>query len=233
MLFRSRRLWRGLRGVDDQGTPAHGLADWYRRGVGGSLRRLGAAPWIVAGIFMAALIGGYLQGMQPEWQIPLPADSSINEAAGLFESYITLPRQGEAILFIVMQNARVLLAATLIGMFTFGVGALILTPVVYVIIGYLFSQVLLAGYDPAFMFAALLPHGIVEIPVIILATAAALRLGAIITRPPPGQTVGRAWSGALIDGLRLWVGIILPGLIVGALLESLLTPRVVLAVLGG
>ncbi|MBZ0296831.1 MAG: stage II sporulation protein M, partial [Anaerolineae bacterium] len=114
-----------------------------------------------------------------------------------------------------------------------GMGALVLTPAVYVILGYIFSQVLLAGHSPAFLFAGILPHGIVEIPVIVLATASALRLGAVVTRPPRGMTVGQAWRGALGDTVKIGVGIVLPGLVIAAFLEAFVTPAVVVAVLGG
>ena len=111
-------------------------------------------------------------------------------------------------------------------------GALILTPAVYVILGYILSQVVLAGYDPSFLIPAILTHGVVEIPVIVLATAAALNLGAVITRPPRGYTVGQAWSRALSDAIRIGLGLIVPGLLLAALIEAYLTPQVVRLVLG-
>ena len=80
-----------------------------------------------------------------------------------------------AVIGIAWQNGRILLGATLLAIFTFGIGALILTPAVYVILGYILSQIVLAGYNPLFMIPAIMTHGIVEIPVIVLATAAAGR----------------------------------------------------------
>jgi uncharacterized membrane protein SpoIIM required for sporulation len=81
------------------------------------------------------------------------------------------------------------------------------------------------------MLAAILPHGWVESPVIVLATAAALRLGAIITRPPKGMTVGMAWTTALGDTLKIGFGLVLPGLIFAGFLESFVTPYVLYSVL--
>lgn len=83
------------------------------------------------------------------------------------------------------------------------------------------------------MLAAILPHGIIEIPVIVLATAAALRLGAVITRPPRGYTVGHAWTVAFGDTIKIALGLILPGLVLAALIEATITPAVVRAALGG
>jgi stage II sporulation protein M len=78
-----------------------------------------------------------------------------------------------------------------------------------------------------------LTHGIIEIPVIIIAAGVGLRLGAIVTRPPQGNTVGHAWTLAFTDSLKLIVAVIIPGLFIAAFLEAFVTPHVVLAILGG
>ena len=83
------------------------------------------------------------------------------------------------------------------------------------------------------MIPAIFTHGIVEIPVIVLATAAALHLGAVITRPPRGSTVGQAWTMALGDAIKLGLGLIIPGLLIAALLEAYVTPLAIRWALGG
>jgi uncharacterized membrane protein SpoIIM required for sporulation len=226
-------IWRNIRAVDDEGRPARNLIEWYRRGLPLSVGRLGYAFWLTILVFLGALVAGYVLGQQPEWRLPLPESVNFREAVDSFGFFFSLPTRTSALAFIVWQNGRILLAATIVGMFTFGVGALILTPAVYVVLGYVYSQVTLAGYDPAIMFASVLTHGIVEIPVIVIATAAALRLGAAVTRPPRSKTVGQAWSMALGDTIKIGLGLVIPGLIIAAFLEAFVTPSVVLAVLGG
>ncbi|MFN8450460.1 MAG: stage II sporulation protein M [Anaerolineae bacterium] len=183
-------------------------------------------------VFVIAFIGGYVIGQIPQWQLHLPQHLPQRLIAGQIDSYTGFFFGTNPALAIAWQNGRILLAATVIAMFTFGAGALILTPAVYVILGYILSQVVLAGYDPSFLIPAILTHGIVEIPVIVLATAAALNLGAVITRPPRGYTVGQAWSRALSDAIRIGLGLIVPGLLLAALIEAYLTPQVVRLVLG-
>jgi stage II sporulation protein M len=117
--------------------------------------------------------------------------------------------------------------------FTFGVGGLILTPAVYVILGYIVSQVIIAGQGLDLVAASVLPHGIIEIPVIVLAAAASFKLGAVITRPPDGLTVGQAWTRTLGDTFKIAIGLVIPGLILAALIESFITPLIVLWTLGG
>jgi uncharacterized membrane protein SpoIIM required for sporulation len=224
------RLGRSILAVDAALTPARSLSDWYRRGVWGSVRRLRLAVPVTVLVFVIALAAGYIVGLQPDWRLPLP-EGDLSAASASFEMLLAVPTQTEAVLFLVWQNARVLLAATILAVFTFGTAALILTPAAYAILGYVLAQLILSGYDLSFFAAAVLTHGIVEIPVIVLATAAALRLGAVVTRPPRGLTVGQAWFQAFGDTVKIGVGLVLPGLIVAALLEALVTPGVVLSVM--
>jgi uncharacterized membrane protein SpoIIM required for sporulation/ABC-type transport system involved in multi-copper enzyme maturation permease subunit len=226
-----RKIWRYVRAVDEQGTPARNLLEWYQRGVTMSVRHLGQALAVTIVVFAVVLIGGYLFGYSPDWQLNLPGDISLGEVAGNIDRYTGVFFGSQAMMTIFWQNARILLGATLIGMFTFGSMALVITPAVYFVLGYVFSQVVIAGYNPAFIAPAILTHGIVEIPIIVLATAAALRLGAVVTRPPKDVTVGHVWTVALGDTLKLWFGLILPGLLLAAFIEANITPIVVQAVL--
>ena len=229
-----RGIWASVRAVDEKGTPAASISDWYKRGIRLSIRRVGLAIPVTIFVFLIALVGGYLIGQLPEWQLHLPSGLPLGGVAGQVGSYTGMFFGGaNPVLAIFSQNARILVAAALLGMFTFGAASLILTPAVYVVLGYIFSQLVASGYNPAFMFPAILTHGIVEIPVIVLATAAGLHLGAVITRPPRGATVGQAWTAALGDLIKIMLGVILPGLLVAAVIEAYITPLVISAVLGG
>jgi uncharacterized membrane protein SpoIIM required for sporulation/ABC-type transport system involved in multi-copper enzyme maturation permease subunit len=226
-------IWRNARAIDDQGTIASNVAEWYRRGIPLSLRHLGLATWMAIGVFVAALVAGYGVGQMPQWQLTFPENANLTDTADLFGRYLSLPTQTGAVLWIIWQNGRILLAAAILSMFTFGTASLVLTPAVYFVLGYLFSQVMLAGLNPSFLLAGILTHGVIEIPVIVLATAMSLRLGAVVTRPPKGLTVGQAWSQAFGDLVKLTLGVVLPGLLLAAVIEAVITPRIVVAVLGG
>jgi uncharacterized membrane protein SpoIIM required for sporulation/ABC-type transport system involved in multi-copper enzyme maturation permease subunit len=226
------KLWHGVRAVDDRGTPARNLIDWYRRGVVFSVRRLGLSIAVTILVFVVAFVGGYVIGQLPQWQLHLAPNLPLNMVAGQIDGYTGSFFGTNPVMAIAWQNGRILIAATLLAMFTFGAGALILTPAVYVVLGYILSQIMLAGYDPTFMIPAILTHGIVEIPVIVLATASALRLGAVITRPPRGSTVGQAWTLAFSDAVRIGLGLIVPGLLIAAVIEAYVTTQVIRLVLG-
>ncbi len=228
-----RNIGRWIRAIDDKGNPARGLVQWYREGVFPAVRRLGPAAWITIGVFLLTLAAGLVVGQMPEWQLHLPKDVMMTDAANYLKPLMHVPTQSGAWMAIVGQNGGILLAALILSLFTFGTAALILTPAVYFILGYLFTQVVAAGYNPAFMLAAVLTHGVVEIPVIVLAAAAALRMGAIVTKPPRGITVGQAWSMALGDTFKIALGLVIPGLVIAGFIEAFITPMVVVKVLGG
>lgn len=226
-----RDIVRGIRSIDSRGTPARSVMEWYQKGVRLSLSRLRLAFWVTILVFATAFVAGWIVGTMPDYRLPLELNSP--QSSEMLDTFISTFSDHGTVLFIVWQNGRILLAATLLAIFSFGSAALILTPAVYVILGYIFSQVFLSGINPAFLFAGVLTHGVVEIPVIVLATAAAVRLGAVITRPPRDITVGAAWMTALSDTVKIAIGVIIPGLIIAAFIESFITPQVVVAVLGG
>ena len=60
-----KNLFASIRAVDERGTPARNLIDWYRRGIPLSTRRLGLAVPVTIGVFLLALVGGYLVGQMP------------------------------------------------------------------------------------------------------------------------------------------------------------------------
>jgi uncharacterized membrane protein SpoIIM required for sporulation len=227
-----RGIWRNVVAVDDRGSKARNLGEWYRLGVADSLRRQRTSWRVVAGVFVVAILAGVIIGFMPDWRLPvLQNPGGQIDGASLSQRLSLLSEAGPVWIF--WQNLRLLIGATLIGLFTFGSVALILTPAAFFIIGFTFAQVVSAGYSPAFMFVAIGVHGIIEIPVIIIATAAALRLGAVVTRPPKGWTVGRAWTLALGDAIKLMLGVVIPGLIVAALIEAYVTPAIVRLLLVG
>jgi uncharacterized membrane protein SpoIIM required for sporulation len=90
------------------------------------------------------------------------------------------------------------------------------------------------GVNPVqFLAVFILPHGIFEVTAAILEWAAILKLGASVISPPPGKTLGDGWLMALADWAKISLALALPLLAVAAVVEALITPRLVLAVFGG
>lgn len=228
-----RTIWRNTRAIDRDLTPAANLWQWYRYGVWRTLRNLGPALWIVIAMFVIAFIGGIYISYTPTYQFTVPDGLDITENTGRLSLVFDLSLQTRAAGFIFQNNLRVLLAAVLLGLFSFGALALVLTPAVFVISGYIFGTLQQSAVLPMSLFwAGILPHGWLEIPAALLATVAAFRLGAIVTKPPKGETVGAAWMYALGETVKIFAGLVIPMLVGASLLEAYVTPRILVMVLG-
>lgn len=134
---------------------------------------------------------------------------------------------------VLQHNIRSLILAALLGTFSFGSLAVILLMIPVAIIAYVTFQVAWLGYDPfTFVLTFVMPHGVLELPAAILATALAVRLGATFIAPPKGLTVGEGWLQALADFVKVFLAVVVPLLALAAIIEVLITPAVVLAVYG-
>ncbi len=212
---------------------SRGLSAWYRGEVFPTVRRLAIPLVILTGALAAAIVIGY--NYAPLYRLPLSADAlqdmtrTFGERLAQF-GFVSPLGAG----WILLTNLRALAIATGLGAFSLGVMSVILLMLPLALVGYFAGQMALIGVSPALFFAAfILPHGLLEIPAAILEGAAILRLGASILAPPPGKTLGDGWLMALADWAKVSLGLVAPLLTGAALLEALVTPRIVLAVFGG
>ncbi len=216
------------------GSGAHTVGEWYRLSVFPAVRRLGAPATIVIICMVGAFVLGFgVARVRPDLQMPT-AGTSQAELRSNFERIYNLVAGKPADVFAaVLQNGRVLVAATFLAIFSFGVMGLIFAMVPFGILGYLFGQPLIGQLGAGTYIAAVLPHNLIQVPAMILATAAALRLGAVITHPAEDKTVGEAFLGCMADCVKIGIGLVLPLLIVAGLVELFVTPRIVQIFFGG
>jgi stage II sporulation protein M len=76
--------------------------------------------------------------------------------------------------------------------------------------------------------AGILPHGVFEIPALILSCAAVLNIGLVLVTPQAGRTVGEILIEALADWARVVVGLVIPMLAIAAYIESHITPQLLI-----
>jgi ABC-type transport system involved in multi-copper enzyme maturation permease subunit/uncharacterized membrane protein SpoIIM required for sporulation len=134
---------------------------------------------------------------------------------------------------VLANNIRALVGATLLAVFSFGALAITLLMAPLAIIFYFVVQAANAGFNPALFFGAfVMPHGILELPAAIMATALAVRMGAVFMSPPEGMTVGQGFLRALADFLIVFVALVVPLLALAAVLEVHVTPAVVVWAFG-
>ncbi|MDY6876813.1 MAG: stage II sporulation protein M [Chloroflexota bacterium] len=135
---------------------------------------------------------------------------------------------------VLVNNVRSLILAALLAVFSFGTLAVALLMTPLAIVFFFVTQAAYAGYSPALFFAAfVLPHGLLELPAAIIATALAVRLGAAFTSPPRGMTVGDGWLWALADFIKVFAALVLPLLALAAAIEVHVTPAIVVWAFGG
>jgi uncharacterized membrane protein SpoIIM required for sporulation len=61
---------------------------------------------------------------------------------------------------------------------------------------------------------------------VIFATAAVLKMGAVLATPDRGRTVGETWLVSLADWVKVMLGLVIPLLFVAAMVEAWVTPQV-------
>lgn len=138
------------------------------------------------------------------------------------------------VLTVWLHNMRAILLATILGIFSFSVLGLLVVMLPIVIIGYFMATLASVGFSPlVFLSVFVLPHGILEIPAIIIAGAAILKLGATLAAPAQKGTIGEAFLLGLTDWVKVMLFIVAPLFLGAALLEVYVTPAVVLRFFGG
>jgi len=226
-----------LFGLDLQKAPRSirwlgGVTGLYLQEIPAVLRRSRLALTLV----IVALLGSGLLGWGLAGRFRLPSDALSLDAI-TEESFAGLSTTTWLPAFtpwgVLKNNVRSLMLAALLGTFSFGSLAVLLLMVPLAIIAYFAFQAAWAGYNPLLFLAAfVLPHGILELPAAVLATALAVRLGAAFIAPPPRMTVGEGWIQALSDFVKTFVLLIMPMLALAAWIEVQITPAVVLAIYG-
>ncbi|RMG97697.1 MAG: hypothetical protein D6706_08235 [Chloroflexi bacterium] len=224
-----RAFWGRFTGRDENGrypAPWH----WYRDtfAIIGHLKP--AIFTVSLALIMGALIGILLARQYifpPHLQAELTGSQMVDNLSQLSIVIPALPG------FIFMQNVRVLLLIALLGVFTFGVLGLLIFMLPWGVIGFMAAQIAFAGESASrFLLGTIIPHATLEIPALVLATAAALRWHVSVISPPPRYTLSQVFILAAADFGRVLVGIAIPLLILAAFVEAFVTPDVLFWVYG-
>ncbi|MCB9135992.1 MAG: stage II sporulation protein M [Anaerolineales bacterium] len=211
---------------------ARSLGEWFRHEIPVALRRM-RLPIMMATLI---LIGAIAVGLQESRQFALPKDAfDLNnfqlDAFSQVGTISLLETQGVGIIW--FHNLRAAALAFLLGIISFGVFGVLILMLPFVLIGYFMGTLTGAGIPPlTFLAGFILPHGIFEIPAIILVGAGIVYMGGMMLTPTPDKTIGDAWMEAMADWAKVMVGLGIPLFFFAAILEVFLTPRVVVWLLG-
>ncbi|CAG0959370.1 hypothetical protein METP3_00732 [Methanosarcinales archaeon] len=178
---------------------------------------------IVTGIFIFSLITGLLVSLKD---------------LGMSENYLEILKNSfgwiktlspiEIMLFIFLNNAVKSLFSIVLGA---GLGII---PIIFIggngiIIGLIVNEVS-KEQGVIFVLAALLPHGIIEVPMVLISAGLGLRLGYSMYISMKGEK--RDMRYELTESLHVFMKITMPLLFVAAIIETFVTPFVVLLVSG-
>jgi stage II sporulation protein M len=129
-------------------------------------------------------------------------------------------------------NVRVIALVYMGGLVSFsvlGIAAFLLN---IGLIGGVLGIFALIGYSPGLLFAAgVLPHGMFELPALMLASAAILRTGAVLVTPQTGKSMGQILLEQLAESVKVILGLAVPLLLVASLVEAYVTPQILRSVL--
>ncbi len=222
-----RTYWKNfLGGVSSIGS-------WYRLVLSSALRRI--APAFILMVVIAAVsvwlsydwindnVSQVIARASPERIEEI--QNTARELPGLagFKENINAP-------FLFLNNTRAVTVIFFAGLFSFGVLGILLYMVNIGLIGGVFSVFHLLGIQigPLIQFG-ILPHGIFEIPALMLGSAAVLYMGVAIVTPQTGKSMGEVILELLADWTKIFIGLVVPLLAVAAIIEAYITPALLAA----
>ena len=156
----------------------------------------------------------------------------IDEVINQFQESPVLAGLGEnfSATYIFSHNIRAVLFILLAGLVSFSVLGIFVYLINLGVVGVVLAAFGFMGYSPVSLaIGGLLPHGIFEIPALIIASAAVLRIGAVLVTPQSGRSLGVVLIDALADWCKVTLGIVLPLLAIAAVIEAYLTPVILMS----
>ncbi len=224
----ARTFWQQFRGE------AKSPWQWYSLEVRKVLRQLGTPVLVLLAVAVVGTVISY------EWAtINIPrmlsnADSQqmtkfiqdARQSVGLAQAHQRLPAS-----FIFANNLRATFLVFLAGLVSFSVLGMLVYLLNIGLVGGVLGVFHLVGYSPWVLFVAgLLPHGIFEIPALMLGSAVVLRMGAVLVTPQTGKSMGQVILEQLADWLKVFLGLVVPLLAIAATIEAYVTPSILSAV---
>jgi uncharacterized membrane protein SpoIIM required for sporulation len=197
--------------------------DWYRNVLGKTLLDLRGS--FVAAMLLAVIVI-FLGAQQADrFSLILPEGQFQQRVRELgFDFPVGSMGNFSQIFF---QNIRALIIGLFLGLFSFGVLGTLPLVATLGLMGYV-TRIIEFNQLPAaqLILAGVMPHGILEVPALLLSTAAVLRIGFLMATPMKDKTVGEVFLMAIAGWLQVMVGVVVPLLFLAAMIESWITPLI-------
>ena len=225
-----RTFWKNFKG------DAHSLREWYSRTVRDSLQR------VLPAFLLIVVLAGVSVWLSYTWTIDNASETiskaSTKDLAKIEENIEELPdlasmREHISAPFLFFNNTRSMVVIFLAGLTSFSVLGIMIYMLNIALIGGVYAILELLGISPVPIFlAGILPHGIFELPALMLGSAVVLYIGAVFVTPQTGKSMGEVIVEMLADWAKIFVGVVVPLLAVAALIEAYVTPEILLRVMG-
>jgi len=213
-----------------EGTASVG--EWYLRAVAGAFRR------ILPALILLMMVAGISIWLGHDWVIRNFSDkilaASPETLAKLEERIRDLPdlanlQKHISAPFLFFNNTRATVIIFLAGLVSFGVLGVIIYMINVGLLGGAFAIFELLGVHPWPIFlGGVLPHGIVEIPALMIGSAAMLYFGVGLVTPQSGKSLGEVVLELLADWTKIFLGLVVPMFAMAALIEAYITPGILL-----
>ena len=225
----ARTFWKDFRGG------ATSIVDWYGRSVRPSVQKLATPTMLIVVIAGIGVWLGYdwiMQNLPTALEKVSPEDLQRLITRAEATPDLRQLRERFSASFLFMNNTRAIVMILLAGLVSFSVLGIVLYLVNISLLGGLFGTFQLLGISPWPLFlAGVLPHGMFEIPALMLGSAAVLYMGVALVTPQTGRSMGEVLIELLADWVKVFIGIVIPLLAVAALIEAYITPIILLAIM--
>lgn len=226
-----RKFWASF----TEGTTS--VWQWYRKSFGSAFRRS------LPAMGMMIVLAGFTVWVSYDWVMMNVADllalAPAEEIARLEENFGELPdlsSMSEVELsasFLFLNNTRAMAVIFLAGLVSFSVLGILIYMLNVSLIGGVYGVLELLGLSPLQVFlAGVLPHGIFELPALLIGSSVVLYIGAALVTPQTGKSMGEVIIELLADWAKIFIGLVVPFLAIAALIEAYITPILLLRVLG-
>jgi uncharacterized membrane protein SpoIIM required for sporulation/ABC-type transport system involved in multi-copper enzyme maturation permease subunit len=199
---------------------------WYRGQVFPLLRRMAVSIWImvIIGSLASVLTFAYIRS---SFNPASMSAEQLEKTTVELGSLILKDRQADEITasYLFFNNLRVEILMLFFGMFSFGVAAVMAFILNFALIGGVLGATQVLGFSPLMILAVgVLPHGIFELPSVLLACAAVLYMGVRMVTPNRQESISEVFIHTLADWFKIAFGLAFPLLLLAALVEAYITP---------
>jgi len=210
---------------------AKSIFEWYRLEIPSTLRQLRQPLFIVISVAVLTIAASYAWVViyTPTY-IEITPDRIQDAQKYLSEnlSNVDVLSSNLPAPWLFLSNVRATVLFLFAGLISFATLGVTLFMVNMALIGVVLGGSSLIDFSPALVFvSAILPHGMFELTAVIIATAAVLKVGAVLVTPQPDKSMGEIFLLSLADWFRVFIGLVVPLLAIAAVIEVYVTPLII------